>query len=156
MTTGKSKYSSHFNDLTNAVDEFIEAVDKSKMSNVATEEWTVKDVLRHIVFWHEYYAQQYAALAKGKEPFIMPSKGGVTRNERGIENLKGNSKDQLIKDLKKHHKSLHESIVVHKVPKMDYTDKREYSTEDFLVTITRHITSHGMQIKKANCNPSNK
>ena len=144
-----SNYKELFNTLDQTVHLFIKEVGKQKLNNMATDEWTVKDVLRHIVFWHEYYAQQYASLASGKKPFIFTSKGGSTRNQKGVDALKSKSKEELAKRLYKAQKSLGRSIVVKKVPGMDYTDKRYYETDEFLVTIIRHIKNHTIQVNKS-------
>ena len=37
------------------------------------EKWTVKDVLCHIAFWYNYYAQNHSSLVAGTKPYIFTS-----------------------------------------------------------------------------------
>lgn len=149
MDSGTKKYYESFLKLSNAVDHFIQEVNHLKLSNMATDEWTVKDVLCHIVFWHNYYAKQHSALASGKNPVIFKSKGGSTRNQEGVDLLKSLSKENLIEKLNKSHKDLYRSIIVNQVPGMDYTDKKHYQTEESLEVIAGHINRHALQVKRS-------
>ena len=148
MTTKASNHLELFQDLSAVIDDLIHSVDKQKLRRMATNKWTVKDVLCHIVFWHRYYAQNYASLAAGKKPFVFTSRGGSTRNQDGIDSIKKFSKKKLIIMLNKTHKSLYKSIVIKGVKKMSYTDRRKYNTEDFLIEITKHIQRHTIQVRR--------
>lgn len=149
MTGSSAKYSELFLCLTETIKEFLREVEKQRLQNMATEKWTVKDVLCHIAFWHNYYAQNYASLAAGIEPFIFTSKGGSTRNQRGVDSLKHKSQKYLINLINKAQASLHENIVIKKVPKMSYTDRKDYKTDEFLKDITGHIQRHNIQVRRA-------
>ena len=146
MSKGLLKYSDSFSVLDETITSFIQEVNRHHLQNMTTDKWSVKDVLCHIVFWHRYYAQNYSALAKGDAPIVFTSKGGSTRNQEGVDSLKHNSKDKLIELLQEAQKSLHESIVVKSVPEMNYTDRKKYSTKDFLSEIIRHLKNHTKQI----------
>lgn len=149
MKGSSSKYTSLFLSLTEAVGEFLQEIEKQRLQNMATEKWSVKDVLCHIAFWHNYYAQNYSSLASGTKPYIFKSKGGSTRNQEGVDSLNHKSQKDLIKLINKAQASLYESIVVKEVPKMSYTDRRKYKTDEFLGEITRHIQRHTMQVRRA-------
>lgn len=142
-------YAELFSLLDKTVENFVKEVNNQQLRNKATDVWSVKDELCHIVFWHTYYAQNYSALAKGEKPVVFPSAGGSTRNQEGVNSLKGKSKDELIQLLDNAQKSLYESIVIKKVPAMDYTNRKRYTTEDFLIEIARHINGHTKQVVKA-------
>lgn len=144
-----ARYSKLFSRLEIVLQDFINEVNKSKLTKAATDEWSVKDVLCHITFWHGYYAEQYAALATNKKPFIFTSRGGSARNQEGVDSLKGLSKKDLIKKLLIAQKSLHKSIVVSKVHQMNYTDRTTYKTEVFLDVIIGHIIRHTVQVRRA-------
>jgi len=144
-----TKYSSLFSLLDHAVEQFIKEVHKQRLQNMATEKWSVKDVLRHISFWHRYYAQSYSSLAARKKPFIFTSKGGSTRNQEGVDSLTHKSKGALIKLLVEAQKSLYKNIVINEVPKMNYTDRNEYETEEFLRVVIGHINRHTIQVRRA-------
>lgn len=149
MKETSDKYSQLFLLLTEAVKVFLEEVNKHNLRDMATKEWSVKDQLCHIAFWHNYYAQNYAALAAGAKPFLFVSKGGSTRNQKGVDMLKYKSRRQLITLLNKAHTSLYGSIVVKKVPKMTYIVGSDYTTESFLEMITGHIQRHAALVKRA-------
>lgn len=55
-----------FPEVSKYIDEFINAVKVKKGSLMATDKWTVDDVLRHVAFWHTNYAANYKALAENK------------------------------------------------------------------------------------------
>ncbi len=145
----RTNYSQLFSVLDETLQIFIQEVDNQKLQNMATDEWSVKDVLCHIVFWHRYYAQNYSALAKSEEPVVFTSMGGSTRNQEGVNSLKAMSKNDLIKLLHEAQQDLHESIVVKNVTAMIYTNRKKYSTDEFLDVIIRHIKGHTKQIIKA-------
>lgn len=149
MKTYSEKYSQLFLLLTEAVKAFLEEVSKHNLRDMATEEWSVKDELCHIAFWHDYYAQNYAALAAGTKPFLFVPKGGSTRNQKGVDMLKHKSQRYLITLLNKAHASLYDSIVVKNVPKMTYIVGRDYTTDSFLEMITGHIQRHTTQVRRA-------
>ena len=137
-----------FDALSKSIDSFIKEVEKKRARMMATDEWTVKDELRHIVFWHENYAANYQALAEHKDP-PLPEKMS-TINQRGIEALKKFSQKELISRLKKANKSLENSIIVKKVPQMTYSKGgRTYKSDEFLEMITRHIETHAKQVRRA-------
>lgn len=145
----QSKFSKQLSNLDSVLDTLIQEVNKQELDNFAADKWTVKDVLCHVVFWHRYYAQQYSDLAHGKKPFIFPSRGGSIRNQAGVDSLKHESKDQLIKMLLEAQKVLSLSILEKNILKMNYTDRRLYETGEFLEMISNHIKRHTGQILKA-------
>lgn len=149
MKKSSDKYPQLFLLLTEAVQGFIYEVDKHDLSDMASREWTVKDQLCHVAGWHDYYAQNYAAMANGTAPFLFASRGGSTRNQEMVEKLKHKSKSFLVAKFNNAHTSLQESIVMKKVPKMTYILGRDYTTEDFLQMITAHIQRHTLLVRRA-------
>lgn len=144
----KTKYQELFSDLSAKIEIFLETVNKKKLTLMATNKWTVKDELCHIVFWHESYAANYQALAEHTTPPLP--EGMSTINQRGISSLVGCSRQELVKRLRKANQSLGISIIDKQVPSMTYSKGgRTYSTDDFLAMITRHIETHTKQVKRA-------
>jgi len=141
------KYSVLFSELDDALHVFLDEVEKKRLGDMATEEWTVKDVLGHICIWHQYYAQQYEALVRGNEPYVHRSLAG--KNDEGRVKMKNFSKSHLINELRKAHESLRKSIVIHEVPRMKYMKSREYTTSEFLDVVTGHIKRHTLQVRRA-------
>lgn len=149
MTQDTSQYSQQLTALDEALRAFIQEVNRHNLQNMATDKWSVKNVLCHIVFWHRYYAQQYAALANGKTPFVFKSRGGSIRNQEGVEIMRHNSKSELVILLIEAQKMLKESIMKNNVSEMNYTDRKKYKTEDFLDIVISHIERHTIQIVKS-------
>lgn len=143
-----NSYIELFSTFSDSIEAFIHEVTNKKSTLMATGEWTVKDELCHIVFWHENYAANYEALAKHEDPPLP--EGMSTINMAGVFSLRKYSKMELIKKLRKANESLYDSIVVKKVPRMTYSKRgRIYETADFLEMITRHINTHSKQVKRA-------
>ena len=141
-------YKDLFSELTSNIELFIQEVESKKSSLKATEIWTVKDELCHIVFWHENYAANYKAMANHEIP-KLPEKMS-TINIRGVKSLRKSTIKKLILRLYNAHQSLYVSIVEKKVSRMTYSKGgRTYETNDFLTMITRHIAAHTRQVKKA-------
>lgn len=144
-----SDYSKLLATLDRELEIFIRSVNEQKLTNMATDKWNTKDILSHVAFWHKYYADQYQALAKGKKPFVFKSGGGANRNQEGVNSLRNLTKTDLIKMLKKSQLSLQKSITTKNIPSMDYTNKKRYTTKEFLEIVTGHIKRHTDQIRKA-------
>lgn len=141
-------YTELFSTLTESIESFIYEVKNKKSTQMITDEWTVKDELCHITFWHENYAANYEALAKHENPPLPEDMSTI--NMAGVLYLQKYPIKELISRLRKAHESLYDSIVVNKVPQMTYSKGgRLYKTADFLEMITRHIHTHTKQVKKA-------
>jgi hypothetical protein len=152
MKDSSEKYTDLYFSLSKSIEEFLTEVKKHNLSDMATEKWSVKDELCHIAFWHDYYAQNYSALAAGTKPFLFVSKGGSTRNQEGVDKLKSKPQSYLVNLLNKAQTSLYDSIVVKKVPKMTYIVGTEYKTEKFLEIIIGHIQRHTLLVRRAKKN----
>ncbi len=137
-----------FTTLTDSIENFIVEVKSKKSTLMATEEWSVKDELCHIVFWHENYAANYKALEEHKDPPLP--EGMSTINMLGVSSLRKFSIKELICRLRKANKSLYKSIVLNNVPRMTYSKGgRIYESADFLEMISRHINTHTKHVKRA-------
>ena len=153
MKNPSREYSQLFRSLTETVEAFLQELKRHNLHDKATEKWTVKDVLCHIAFWHNYYAENYSSLAADEKPDVFVSKGGSTRNQKGVDKLNRKSKKYLITLLKESQKSLYESIVLKKVPQMTYVAPKIYSTKEFLEVVIGHIKRHTIQVRRAKVVP---
>ncbi|MCL4200444.1 hypothetical protein KJZ67_03845 [Patescibacteria group bacterium] len=141
-------YNELFSSLSAVIENFIQEVKNKKSDSMTGDEWSVKDQLCHIVFWHENYAANYEALAAHRVPPIP--EGMSTINMAGVLSLRKTPVRTLIMRLRKANKSLYVSTVVDNVPRMTYSKGgRVYETADFLAMITRHIANHTQQVKRA-------
>lgn len=146
----KTNYTELFSSLSENVESFIHEIENKKSILMATNEWTVKDVLCHITFWHENYAANYEALVKYENPPLP--EGMSTINMAGVLALRKCSRQELIKRLRDANVSLYNSIELKHVQQMTYSKGgRTYETAEFLAMVTRHIATHTKQVKKAKC-----
>ncbi|OGK63049.1 hypothetical protein A2334_00215 [Candidatus Roizmanbacteria bacterium RIFOXYB2_FULL_38_10] len=143
-----NNYNELFTTLSKSVEEFIHEIKNKKSGLMTTDEWTVKDQLCHIVFWHENYAANYKALAEYKNPPLP--EGMSTINIAGVLSLRKCSIRELVGRLREANMSLYTNIVVKKVPRMTYSKGgRTYETAYFLEMIAGHINTHARLVKKA-------
>lgn len=75
---------------------FEQGLDYNKM---VYEYWNAKDVLGHIIFWHESFARNISDL--GKNIKLSPLKGKLSEvNKQSVKTTKNESVENLIKRLK--------------------------------------------------------
>lgn len=144
----KENYKQLMARLSEKLKELVIEVKNKNSKLMATDEWTVKDELCHIVFWHETYAANYYALATHQEPPLPDKMSSI--NKRGVSELRKLTIRELVNKLDKAQKVLYECIVEKEVPRMTYSKSgRVYESADFLEMITKHISSHTLQVRRA-------
>lgn len=143
-----SETKQHFEELTQTINRFVEEVHKHKLADMATKEWSVKDILCHITFYHRHYADNYAALARGDKPELL--KGSATLNKDGVQSLRHLTRKALVAQLYAANESLHHSIVVKKVSRMQYKlGSRTYSSKELMELVIRHVGKHTQQVRRS-------
>ena len=116
---------------------------------MATDIWTVKEVLCHIVFWHENYAANYNALANNLQPPLLDGPG-YKLNVDGAASLRKYPLEELTQRLQKAQNILYACIVEKGVPQMTYKKGGHiYKTSEFLDVIARHIATHTKHVTRA-------
>lgn len=150
MNSNDHSYEEAFAKMSDNLDIFVKEVNNKKYDLMATDKWTVKEVLCHIVFWHTNYAANYKALVLNETPPLLEGPG-YTLNEEGVKSLRKFSVPNLIEKLYSAQASLYDSIVIHKIPQMTYkkSTNRIYATLDFLDLVERHLNTHTQQVKRA-------
>lgn len=142
------KYTKEFELFSKNLSVFIDTVKSKRLTLQATDEWTVKDVLCHIVFWHEIYAANYSAQVNNL-PFDLPDNMS-TINRRGVASLQRFTRRQLLERLQRAHESLKLSILEHQIPSMIYSKGgRIYKTDEFLIMIGQHFVTHTKHVRRA-------
>ncbi len=138
-----------FQQLTETLRLFLDEVDKHHESAMATDLWTVREVLAHVTFWHTNYAENYEALAKKKIPLLIDCPLYFA-NLSGVDSLRDKSVGELEEQVLKAHRSLEKNIVKKGIRKMTYKKNgRVYTSKEFLHVVERHIAGHIKQIKKS-------
>ena len=112
-------------------------------------EWTAKDIVGHIVFWHESFARNVCNIASGVKP--RPLKGKLSDlNQQGVEEMRLHSIETLISRLEAAHRNIQENILNPGLEQIPYRKgSRDYTPEEHLEIVNRHISGHLKEIEKA-------
>ena len=112
------------------------------------EGWNARDVLGHITFWHESFAHNVNALIEGNKPFPLNGKY-IEINQRSIDETKTLTAEQIMSRLKNAHRIIQENILSDKLEIIPYRKgSRDYSPEEHLDIVNRHIGGHLKSIEK--------
>lgn len=145
----QSTYAPSFALLVKRLGEFLVEFEKKDPSLMATDEWTVKDILCHLVFWHENYAANYNALANSEEPPLF-DKPTYLLNTQGVKSLRKLPVSLLVERLHKANNILKTCIVDNNVPRMTYKKRgRVYDTADFIEMVAGHFKTHTIHVRRA-------
>ena len=114
-------------------------------------EWTAKDVLAHIVMWHESFANNIVDIVNGNKLNLL--KGLLhDLNENGVKEYKKYSMEELKEKLLNAQEKINNNIGNGKIKIIPYRkkSKREYTKEEHLEIVYKHIQKHyGDIIKKS-------
>jgi hypothetical protein len=131
------------------VDEFINIYSLSlDFSTVIYSEWTAKDVLGHVTYWHLGFARNIteAANNRGQNPF----KGSLSEvNERGIKEMSGYTIAELISKLREAQNTINELIENKNIELIEYKKgSRPYTAIEHLEVTRRHVAWHIKDMKE--------
>ncbi|MFC1640885.1 DUF1801 domain-containing protein [Patescibacteria group bacterium] len=117
--------------------------------NVKVGEWSAKDNLAHIVFWHESFARNVSDLVVGREP--KPVEGALWEaNERGVKVNKKHKVPALLKRLEKAQVVIERNISNKKIKMIPYRKgTHDYSPVEHLDVVHDHVRGHIDGVKKA-------
>ena len=112
------------------------------------EEWNARDILGHITFWHESFARNVNSLIEGNKPSPLRGKY-VEINQRSIDETKTLTAEQIMSRLKNAQRIIQENILSDKLKMIPYRKgSRDYSPEEHLDIVNRHIGGHLKSIEK--------
>jgi hypothetical protein len=119
------------------------------MSFLASTSWTARDVVVHIVFWHESFARNVSDLANGVKP--KPLKGTYAQlAQRGAEAFADLSIDELLGRLSDAQKTVAASISNPRITLIPYkVGSRSYAPAEHLSVVTDHIRDHLKKLRNA-------
>lgn len=136
-----------FSQLTDSINRFKEEYKLHYPSDAMSDIWSVKDILCHITYWHQYYSKNLIAQSKGKS-CILPRIPFYTLNQNGVEKMRSHSDNKLFSMLTNANNQLKKIIVSGKVNHIIYREGTTYSIPRFIEIVDRHIQSHTRGIKK--------
>lgn len=106
------------------------------------EDWSVKDILGHLAFWHESFARNVADLAHDRRP--TPLKGKLSDlNQQGVDEMRQCTLEEVIRRLEAAQRSIQANILNPKLSLIPYRKgSRDYTAEEHLDIVTKHIQQH--------------
>ena len=110
-------------------------------------EWTAKDVLGHITFWHESFARNVSDLANGVKP--TPLKGRLTDlNRQSAEEMRQQPLEAVTARFTAAHNVILENILNPGLTLIPYKKgSRDYTPEEHLDIVNGHIQEHLKDVK---------
>ncbi len=113
------------------------------------EEWTAKDILGHIVFWHESFARNIRDIVNDIKP--TPLKGKYSDlNQHCFDDMRTKSVEEITKRLEAAHRVIQENILNPKLVLIPYKKgSRDYTPEEHLDIVNKHIKEHLRGIRMA-------
>lgn len=113
------------------------------------EEWTAKDILMHIVFWHESFARNVRDIVNDIKP--TPLKGKYSDlNQRCFDEMRTSTVEDISKRLEIAHCVIRENILNPKLVLIPYKKgSRDYTPDAHLDIVNEHIKDHLSDIRKA-------
>ena len=137
--------------LDEAVDDIIGVVRKiANPETLQVDDWTAKDTLGHIAFWHESFARNVRALSDGRQPKVLEGKY-PDLNQQGVEQSRAMSVGQIAGRIKRAQRVIRRDIV--KLPgdlQIPYRKgSRSYLPDEHIISVRDHIVAHLHRIEKA-------
>jgi hypothetical protein len=113
------------------------------------EEWTARDVLAHITFWHESFARNVSDLVHGIKP--TPLKGKfIDLNQQGVEEMRPYTLEYVMERLAVAHGIIQDNILNPRLTLIPYKKgSRDYSPAEHLDIVNGHIREHLRDVKTA-------
>ncbi|WKN41374.1 DinB family protein [Tunicatimonas pelagia] len=110
--------------------------------------WSAKDILGHLVCWHESFARNLADVSEGRKP--NPLKGKLSEvNQLGVEANRLFSIDELIARLNIAQQLIEEHIFNTEVQRIPYKrGTRDYSRPEHLEIVVAHLRRHLKDLHK--------
>ena len=138
-------------ELEGAVRQIIRAVAEIERPELVwVNEWTVKDTLGHIAFWHDSFARNVAALTDGRKPDVL--KGTYPDlNARGVAESRGQSVTRIAARIRSAQR-----VLQRRIPKLPADARipyrigsRDYAPDEHLAMVRGHILAHLHRIERA-------
>ncbi|NJP03708.1 hypothetical protein HC823_00240 [Candidatus Gracilibacteria bacterium] len=135
------------------VEEFIrlfsvKGVDYEIISD-KEENWTAKEILAHIVFWHESFARNISDMGEKREP--KPLRGSMTEAiYGGIRENRSFPISTLLRRLRKAQKLIEKYIYDSSIHLIPYKQgSRPYSRAEHLDVVAHHINTYYWRVVRS-------
>ena len=135
-------------DVSRAVDDIIQLfrIPTFDPTLPINHRWDMKDMLAHLVAWHESFAKNLALIAAGDSP--DPPRGSLREvNREGVLRLREQSLDQLIRRFRKAQRVIEMHAFDPRITVVPYRKPgTSYSRLQHLEVIAHHIRGHFWEI----------
>lgn len=113
--------------------------------------WSAKDVLGHLVFWHESFARNLKDVSEKQKP--NPLKGSLAEvNRQSVDSSRGVPIEELVSRLRKAQEIINKYIFDASVILIPYKKgSRSYSRLEHLEVVASHINKHLKDLNKKLC-----
>lgn len=135
--------------LGDIVSKFISFFNqKYDFDRIIYTDWIAKDILGHVVMWHESFARNIDDIINGRK--LNPLKGTLTDlNENGVRT----NREYTIRELQKKMKIANEVIMNHilddRIHLIPYKKgSRDYTKDEHMEVVYRHIKGHLADLEK--------
>ena len=129
----------------------VKGVDYNR-AKTKEENWSAKEVLAHITFWHESFARNISDVGEGNEPHIFK---GSMKNviKRGVHENRDVPIDILLRRLRKAQRTIEKHIFNDSIGLIPYKQgSRPYTRAEHLDVVTRHINIYFWRVIQAYLN----
>lgn len=106
------------------------------------EFWNARQVLAHLVFWHESFARNISDIGNGKK--TLPLKGSLAEvNQRSVSSAIHFSIPELIQKLSAAQQTIEQHIFNENISMIPYKQgSRPYSRKEHLEVVSDHLKKH--------------
>ncbi len=135
-------------DLNETIGQFLAVYGSlAEPDRVIGDDWSAKDILGHITFWHESFARNVQDLVNTVTP--RPLKGRfIDLNQAGVAEMRQQSGAQVLDRLSSAHSVIQANILNRRLGLIPYKQgSRAYSPEEHLEIVNGHIKAHLCAIK---------
>ncbi|MDD5469132.1 MAG: DinB family protein [Anaerolineales bacterium] len=139
--------------LTEAVEAFVaymESLPPAQLGKSPDERWWPREVLSHLVFWHEHYVQIAGAIVQGREPDLY-RETFIVLNARAARQEQDTPIPELLRRFRDAQEKLATIAADERAPGLHWSFRQGSKSRRFdedLDMIARHILGHVRQLRR--------
>ncbi|MBM3122268.1 MAG: ClbS/DfsB family four-helix bundle protein [Chloroflexi bacterium] len=137
--------------LTSTVGRFCQIIERLPARALLEKPWGPRQVLSHLVFWHEDYVRQIEARRAGKG-WLLPEGRFAELNARAVASLAGVGVPTLLARFRTANARLCRLAAdpaSARIPIQVKQDSKSWPLDKFLIDVEAHIRRHGEEIAGA-------
>jgi hypothetical protein len=136
--------------LNITVTQLMDVIHRMEDPDIAVyDEWTARDILGHITFWHESFSRNVSDLVRDIKPILLEGSYGEL-NQRCMKEMRTQTVDVVLKRLESAHRVVRANILNPKLNLIPYKrGSRTYTPEEHLEMVNQHIQRHLRDIRVA-------